>query len=231
MKRYFIVSLIIITFVTGCLQKPEPKPKEKEREEVEETTIIEETPIEEQYIDDNKMPISFYQSSNHVLNRIDKYKTKFTLGKDISLFQIYPSTNKKIKYSNKFGTAFYKAWNKIDTDNSYKMGYHLAYTLEDGTHISHYIYKPQDTMTYKKYIKIYLYDDYAHRNDSWYSHITNKEYNDNTYLTSIKLTPGKEISKVISDVELMVFTYNGEDDFENNEYRGISKYILTIEQQ
>ena len=166
-----------------------------------------------------------------MLNKVNEYKTKFTYGKEIGLFQIYPSTEEQIKYTGRSANSFYAAWNKIDTDHSYKMGYHLAYTLEDGTSISHYIYKPQDTMTYRQYIETYLYDDYAHRNDSWYSHITNEQYNDNSYLTSIKLNPGKEIAKVISNVELMAFTYNGEDDFENGEYRGISKYVLTIEQQ
>ena len=225
MKRFLII-LIIIVFVTGCMKKTIEKEEEDKPITTRKTTVI------EQYIDDNKMPISIYKNSNHVLNKVNEYKTKFILGKDIALFEIYPSTDEQIKYNgNRFANSFYETWNKIDTDKSYKMGYHLVYTLEDGTRISHYIYSPQDTMKYKDYIEIYLYDDYAHRNDSWYSHITDEEYNDNTYLTSIKLTAGKEISKVVSDVELMAFTYNGEDDFENNEYRGISKYVLIIEQE
>ncbi len=225
MKKYILLIIIIAVFITGCANKT------KEKQEEKKPITTEDAPIVEQYVDDNKMPISLYQDGDYVLTRVDSYKTKFTLGKDISVFLIYPSTDKQVKYNNRFADAFYEAWNKINTDNSYKMGYHLAYSLNDGTQISHYIFKPQDTMRYKQYIKIYLYDDYTHRNDSWYSHVTNEEYNDNTYLTSIKLTPGKEISKVTSNVELMAFTYNGGDDFENGEYRGISKDILTIEQQ
>ena len=225
MKKIIIILLMIPVLVTGCLKKTE------EKKEVQKTVTPEPTPVVEQYVDDNKMPISLYQDGNHVLDRVDSYKTKFTLGKDISVFTIYPSIEKQVKYNGKYGDSFYEAWNKINTDHSYKMGYRLGYSLDDGTKISHYIFKPQDTMKYKQYIKIYLYDDYTHRNDSWYSHITDEEYNDNTYLTSIKLTPGTEISKVTSNVELMAFTYNGEDDFENNEYRGISKDLLTIEQQ
>lgn len=224
MKK-FLLLIIVTVLITGCMHEKD------EKKEVKETTTPEETPVVEQYVDDNKMPISLYQDGNYVLTRVDSYKTKFTLGTDISVFQIYPSTDKQVKYNTRFPDAFYEAWNKIDTNNSYKTGYHLAYSLEDGTKISHYIFKPQDTMKYKQYIKIYLYDDYTHRNDSWYSHVTNEEYNSNTYLTSIKLTPGKEISKVVSNVELMAFTYNGRDDFENGEYRGVSKDILTIEQQ
>ena len=225
MKKLFTTILIIIIFTTGCSLK------KNESKEIEHSTktIDEPEEVVEEYIDDNKMPISIYQDGNYELNRIDSYKTKFTLGKDIAVFQIYPSTEKKVKYNTRFADSFYEAWNKVDTNKSYKMAYHLSYTLNDGTKISHYIYSPKDTMKYKPYIKIYLYDDYAHRNDSWYSHITNEEYSNNTYMTSIKLTPGKEISKVNSSVELMAFTYNGQDDFENNEYRGISKDILVIE--
>ncbi len=225
MKKIFLIVLIIPVLVTGCLKKTE------EKQEVKETVTPEPTPVVEQYVDDNKMPISLYQDGYQVLDRVDNYKTKYTLGKDIAVFTIYPSTDKQVKYNGKYGDSFYDAWNKIDTNKSYKMGYRLTYSLEDSTKISHYIYKPQDTMKYKQYIKIYLYDDYTHRNDSWYSHITDEEYNENTYLTSIKLTPGTDISKVNSNVELMAFTYNGADDFENNEYRGISKDILIIEQQ
>ncbi len=225
MKKYILLIIIIAVFITGCANKT------KEKQEEKKPITTEDAPIVEQYVDDNKMPISIYEDGDYILTRVNKYKTRFTLGKDISVFVVYPSTAKQIKYTNRFADGFYKEWNKINTDNTYKMGYHLAYSLEDGTQISHYIFKPQDTMKYKKYIKIYLYDDYTHRNDSWYSHVTNEEYNDNTYLTSIKLTPGTEISKVTSNVELMAFTYNGKDDFENGEYRGISKDILLIEQQ
>ena len=227
MKKIITIFLILIIFTTGCSLKI------GESKEVNNSTktIDEPEPVVEEYIDDNQMPISIYQDGNYELNRIDSYHTKFTLGKDICVFQIYPSTEKKVKYNSRFADSFYEAWNKIDTNHTYKMAYHLSYTLNDGTNISHYIFSPKDTMKYKPYIKIYLYDDYAHRNDSWYSHITNNEYNENTYMTSIKLTPGKEISKVNSSVELMAFTYNGEDDFENNEYRGISKDILVIKNE
>lgn len=224
MKKLFIIIIVFTLFITGCSQEKNEKQKE------EKPVVTEKTPEVDQYVDDNKMPISLYQDGDYVLTRVDSYKTKFTLGKDIGVFLIYPSTDKQVKYTNRFADSFYEAWKKYDTDKSHKMGYHLTYTLNDRTHISHYIFKPQDTMKYKQYIKIYLYDDYTHRNDSWYSHVTNEEYNDNTYLTSIKLTPGSEISKVVSNVELMAFTYNGLDDFENNGYRGVSKDILTIEQ-
>ena len=227
MKKLFITILILVLCTTGCSFRID-KSKEVEKST---KTIEEPKEVKEEYQDDNKMPISIYQDGNYELNRIDNYKTKFTLGTDIAVFQIFPSTEKTVKYKTRFADTFYEEWNKIDTNKTYKMAYHLSYTLKDGTNISHYIYSPKDTMKYKKYIKIYLYDDYSHRNDSWYSHITDDEYNDNTYMTSIKLTPGTDISKVNSSVELMAFTYNGEDDFENNEYRGISKDILVIENE
>ena len=85
MKKFLLILLIITMFVTGCFHK------QKEKEEVKEPVTTEETPVVEQYVDDNKMPISIYQDGNYVLNRVDQYKTKFTLGKDISVFCIFIS--------------------------------------------------------------------------------------------------------------------------------------------
>ena len=220
MKKIVIIILIGI-FCVGCSQNKEVK-KEKKKE-----NIVEEEKVPE-YVDDNIMPISLYYDRD-VLVLAKNYKTTFKKGTDIGLFQIYPATEEKVSYEGKFGEAFYKKWNNIDKDKNYKMGYHIEYELDDGTKVSHYVYNPDTSMTYKPYIKVYLYDDYAHRNDSWYSHIEKDEYNDNTYLTSIKLTPGTDISKVSSSIILTAFTYNGEDDFdENGNYRGISKYSITI---
>lgn len=219
-----IVFLIVISlFVVGCSQK------EVEQSVNENKKNSEITEQKEEYIDDNLMPISLYYDKGTKLILVNNYQTVFKKGTDIGLFQIYPSVEEKISFQRTFGDAFYNAWKTIDQENTYKIGFHLKYELEDGTAISHYVYDPSTSMTYKPYIKVYLYDDYVHRNDSWYSHIEEKDYTTNTYLTSIKLTPGSDISKVSSDILLTVFTYNGKDDFDiDGNYRGISKYSITI---
>lgn len=220
MKRILFI-IIICLFVVGCNHKTLEKTNQTEIENVEE---------KEEYVDDNIMPIALYRE-NEVgdLNLAKDYSTMFKKGTDIGLFQIYPSKEEKITMHKDFANAFYKTWNSIDQNKTHKIGFHLSYELEDGTKISHYVYNPSTTMLHKKYIKVYLYDDYAHRNDSWYSHIEKEEYSKDSYLTSIKLTPGSDIQKVSSSIVFTVFTYNGEDDFnKNGDYRGVSKYSITI---
>ena len=219
-----VILMIILCFlVVGCNSK---EIKEKKTDDREEKEIVE----EDKYIDDNRMPISLYYERSGVLSLVKDYSILFKKGTDIGLFQIYPAREDKISLHDNFGNSFYKLWNSINQDKTYKMGFHISYVLEDGTKISHYVYNPSTAMLNKSYIKVYLYDDYAHRNDSWYSHIEKEEYNKNSYLTSIKLTPGTAIDKVSSSIVLTVFTYNGEDDFdENGNYRGISKYSITID--
>lgn len=223
MKKVLII-LMICFFVLGCSHKEMDNKKKENKKEIE---IIEE---KEEYVDDNIMPIALYHETTNSLNKAKDYSILFKKGTDIGLFQIYPSKEEKISLQENFGMSFYKTWNSIDQNKTYKMGFHLSYVLEDGTKISHYVYNPSTTMLNKKYIKVYLYDDYVHRNDSWYSHIEKEEYSKDSYLTSIKLTPGSDIQKVSSFIVFTVFTYNGKDDFdENGNYRGISKYSITID--
>lgn len=223
MKKVLLIIMICF-FVLGCSHK---KMDDIEKEDLKEIEIVEK---EEEYVDDNIMPIALYHEKTNNLSKVTDYSILFKKGTDIGLFQIYPSEEENISLQENFGMSFYKTWNAIDQNKTYKIGFHLSYELEDGTKISHYVYNPSTTMLNKKYIKIYLYDDYAHRNDSWYSHIEKEEYSQDSYLTSIKLTPGSDIQKVSSSIVFTVFTYNGEDDFnKNGDYRGISKYSITID--
>ena len=105
----------------------------------------------------------------------------------------------------------------------------MLYTLNDGTIISQNILGPSTTQTNYDYIETYLYDAYKHRNDSFYSHIEEKDYNENTLITSIKLTAGSKFNDIKSKIILTVFTYDDDDfDEETNAYRGNSKYSIVI---
>ena len=73
----------------------------------------------------------------------------------------------------------------------------------------------------------YLYDDYANKDKSFYSHIESKDYNSNTLFTSIKIQSAYKC-KEIKEIILTVFTYDTDDDFINNEYRGNSSNKLII---
>ena len=80
-------------------------------------------------------------------------------------------------------------------------------------------------------MQIYLYDDVNQKDGAWYSHITEEEYNDNSILTSIKLTGSTFTNEITSDIILTVFTYDEDDFDENNQYRGISKDKITIKRK
>ena len=74
----------------------------------------------------------------------------------------------------------------------------------------------------------YLYDDYNNFGKSFYSHIEKEQFNENTLMTSIKIQSSYSVDQINSKISLTVFTYDSEDDFENNEYRGNSSYTMDI---
>ena len=215
-----IVILIAIALLAGCSKKDT---KQKNIKKQDKTEVIEEKIT---YKDNNSMPIGIYQDNNKLV-RLTEYTANFNIDQDIAVFQIFPSNEENIPYTNKFGNMFYEKWSSLV--NNHKIGFNLKYTSTDGTNISHNILEPAATMAYGNYLQIYLYDDYYHRNDSWYSHIENNEYNNDTLFTSIKITGGTDVNKINSPITLTVFTYDTSDDFdENKEYRGNSKYSIKI---
>ena len=219
MKK-ILLYLVVLLFVIGCSSETKKTIKKNNTNK----TIEEKTEVK--YQDENNMPIAFYRN-NEILK---EYKTNITSGVDIGLFTIYPSNEDTISYNGNYGENFYSTWIKYDPLHKTKIGYNLKYTLKDGTNISHNILSINDTPKYEGYILTFLYDDYLNRNSRWYSHIEEKDFNDNTFLTSIKLYPQSSVDDINSKIILTVFTYDTEDDFDENtnEYRGKSKYSITI---
>ena len=89
---------------------------------------------------------------------------------------------------------------------------------------------PDKTFIFNPYIFIYLYDDIHQPDGAWYSHV--ESMTDNTLFSSIKLTAIHNLNEITSPVTLTVFTYDTEDDFdEDGNYRGNSKYTININKQ
>lgn len=223
-----IVSLILFTLlISGC----NIFPKKEEKVELKEipSEKKEEVVSEPSYVDDNQIKVAFYNKNGYTLSLAQGYNGPIGIKKDITTFQVFFSNDEQVVFSNqKFGEYFYNTFNEINPEKKYKVGFNLSYDLVDGTHISQNIFNPSTTQTNYDYIEVYLYDSYKHRNDSFYSHIEEYEYNDETMITSIKLTAGSKFNDIKSKITLTVFTYDEDDFDENNEYRGNSKYSLLI---
>ena len=218
MKKITILLLIVSIFLVGC-NKNTTKKKAKSKPKVVNDI---------KYKDDNNMPIGIYQDNNSNLIKLNSYSNSFVRGTDIGVFQIFPSNDSNIKYNSKFGDFFYEKWVSFNKKN--KIGFSIKFSTTDGNKIEYIILNPKEAMRHANYLEIYLYDDYYHRNDSWYSHVEENEYNDNTLFTSIKLTPGMRINDINSSIDLTVFTYDGNDDFDPDTelYRGNSKYTISV---
>ena len=214
MKRLILLFSLVLV-LTGCKSK---------KENIE---IIEpiETVEEEKYVDLNNTVIGLYKEKGNKLELIHEYKTNIKSGKDVGIFQIYPSKDETVILNNGFGNSFYNSWIAVPNYNNLKIGFNVKYKLTTGEQVS---YNILDYNVIYRELYNYLYDDYANRNKSWYSHIEEKDYNENTLFTSIKLY-GSTVDNIDSKITLTVFTYDTLDDFdENNEYRGNSSYSIEI---
>lgn len=219
MKKILTI-LVFLLILTGCSEKKEEVKKEEPKEEIKE---IEE--VKEVYNDLNDTKIGLYILSGNKLNLIHEYKTTIANDIDAGVFQIYPSNEEAIALNSGFGDSFYNTWTSLPNYKELKIGFNVSYTLENGESVSYNILDPK--IIYKEFYD-YLYDDYANRYSSWYSHIEENEYTEDTLFTSIKLYSA-DVNKVSSKVKLTVFTYDSLDDFDsNNEYRGNSKYTIEI---
>lgn len=217
MKKILLVLVVLLLFC-GCTKKE--KVIEKTKEEKKEEVIEKDT-----YKDENKTPIGFYKVQGNTLTKITKVNVTPVVEQDMGVFQIYPSNEDNLTIDKGFGLAFYDEWNKY---NNIKLGYNIKFSLADGRNISYNIFSPENTFDQWEYLMTYLYDDYNNFGKGFYSHIEKEQFNENTLMTSIKIQSSYSVDQINSKISLTVFTYDSEDDFENNEYRGNSSYTMDI---
>ena len=229
MKKIFVL-LITLFLITGCSLFKKEEPKKVDDNKSKEVETKPDEPVVPTYVDDNSTPIGLYERNGSTLKLLSEFNSKIEVKKDIKTFQAFLSSDEEVNHSGKrYADYYYEVWNDKNPEKKYKVGFNLKYTLEDGTEISQNIFGPSTTQTNYDYIEVYLYDAYKHRNDSFYSHIEENEYNDETLITSIKLTAGSKFKEIKSKITLTVFTYDQDDfDPDTNEYRGNSKYSVVI---
>ena len=218
MKKIVIFLLIICLLLTGCQKKEKEVIKETPKEEkVEEV-------VEDTYQDQNTTPIGIYKLENNTLTKLTTITKHLNVEEDIGTFQIYLSNENTITLNNSFGESFYNEWIKY---KDIKQGFNIKYTLNNGETTSYNIFSPKETFDHWEYLMNYLYDDYINQGKSFYSHMESSDYNDKSLITAIKVQAAYKCSD-IKTIELTAFTYDSEDDFLDNEYRGNSSSKLII---
>jgi len=181
-----------------------------------------------EYKDENPIQIGLYKYYGYNKNRelITEFSNFWNYYNDISSFEVFFTKENSITGKN-FQDTFKEYYEKYTNIENYKIGYKVSF-ITNNEEINKIILSPKDTEEFFEYLEIYLYDDYHRQKGVWYSHTTEEEYNENTLLTSIKLTTGKLINEIISDITVTAFTYDYDDFDENDNYRGISKYTIVV---
>lgn len=214
MKKIFLLTLTILT-LSSCSSNTNNQiniPK----------INIDESIQTDNYVDNNPIKIALYENNQ----KITSYKTTLSNFKDIAVFDIY-YTNKETTTENNTKSNYLKYYNQYQNINNYKTGFHFSFTA-DGKKIEHLALNPSSIHAMSPYLYIYLYDDINQKPNSYYSHLEPSDMNDSTIISSIKLFLAQEGTKIESPITMTVFTYDNEEDFKDNHYRGTSSYTIEI---
>lgn len=176
---------------------------------------IEENVNNEEVINnESEINIGLYKNYRNGKERelVTEYSTSWKYHQDISSFEVYYTNNELISNDSQI-KVFDEYKNNYEDIDYYRIGYKISFKTKNET-IEKIIISPKDTEDFYDYLEIYLYDDY-HRSGGWYSHTIEDEFNENTLLTSIKLTAGKKAEEIISDITVTAYLYNIADEFNN----------------
>lgn len=195
------------------------------KEEVTEEPVVEE---EDAYVDDNPITVGLYINLNGTTTLVDHYDSTWKLYTDLVVLSSFYTQTKYLASNGVAGTFDTYKSNYNDIDN-YRIGYYVKFTVSSGEIIDRTILNIADSIMPNEYLQFYLYDDIIHRNDSWYSHVTETEWNTSTMLTSLKITCSTYYYQITSPIEVTVFTYDSTDDFDKTgKYRGNSSYTALL---
>lgn len=229
--RLNILLFIILSLLVFYTYQKKVVSLNNNKSEIKETPKKETQKKEEEekpkYTDNNPLVVGLYKNyrNNKERELIKEYTSKWQYHENISSFEVFYTKEDFI--SNKDQIELINDYkNKYENADDYKIGYQLEFSVGDNK-INKTILSPKDSEDFFEYLEIYLYDDY-HRDGSWYSYTKENEMNDETLLTSIKLTAGKKINEITSDIKLTAFTYDKDDFDEEGFYKGVSKYSITV---
>lgn len=240
-----LVVIVVLGVLTFNFYRKYKNYENKEKEEVriyeeEQARIAEEERVnaekEAEYqkflnenVYNNTIPIGLYtyQNGKKVLTR--EFYCDWSRDSIFGLFYAVASNEESVPNTD-FETLFESYWNKNEGAENYKIGYNIKFSLDTGEVINKRILNPEDTDSLFANIQFYLYDDVTYMPGRRYYHMRQFEMTEETMLTSVKLVGYKETKGVNGPIELTVFTYDGEEDFdpETGEYLGNSKFTTKI---
>lgn len=211
-----IISLLaILILISGCSKK------EKEVKTIKEPEIIKEETST--YKDDNPVKIAFYED-NKILK---EYSANKVVNGDINVFSVLLTNDEEVT-GNNYKVLFNNYYNQYENKEKYKIGYYIKFYVGDKL-FEKTITDPTSTFSLNPYLFVYLYDDIHQPDGAWYSHVEESDVEEETLYTSIKICMVTNIDDVTSPITLEAFTYDSDDDFdENGNYRGNSKYSIEI---
>lgn len=172
--------------------------------------------------------VSFYQpegkSYSPRVRMAEEFSAPWKKEKDLGSFEVIASDADRLE-GEFFGDIFGGCWKAFPDADQCKIGFTLRYTLEDNSEIQYTMLSPEH-IEHTKYVECWLYDDYHREPHKSYSHI--KRMQDDTLITSIKLTGGRRIRDV-REIWLTAFIYASMDEFDaNRNYTGPTSCTLHI---
>ena len=207
----FSISFILI----GCSNNDEVNVIVNDNNNIE--------PIKEEKIEEEKIDIGMYLYTDSGRDLIDNYETDFILNQDLVSIEVYNTTISSLSNA-KQKDLWYQYYDQYKSLNP-KIAYHIKFSTTDSGIIDKTIYSPSDTEDIYDYMQIYLYDDINQEDNTFYIHISEDEFNDNTILSSIKLTGSTKTDNINSDIELGAFMYT---DINTDYYDTNNKYSVII---
>ncbi len=207
----FSISFILI----GCSNNDEVNVIVNDNNNIE--------PIKEEKIEEEKIDIGMYLYTGSGRDLIDNYETDFILNQDLVSIEVYNTTISSLSNA-KQKDLWYQYYDQYKSLNP-KIAYHIKFSTTDSGIIDKTIYSPSDTEDIYDYMQIYLYDDINQEDNTFYIHISEDEFNDNTILSSIKLTGSTKTDNINSDIELGAFMYT---DINTDYYDTNNKYSVII---
>ena len=209
MKKIIILLSLFILIIAGC--------KSKE---------IDTDKIKTYY---SELKLSLYKYEGFYFYKQENYLTDIASNEVIGLFSVIYSDEIKIHGYGVRGT-WNEYYNKYKNIDDYKIGYEISFKLLDGTEYLETILKPLEftKFSFSQYLYIWLYDD-INSESNFYNHLQENDYNDKTIMTSIKLMATSNSFKIDNYINLTVFAYKDENDFDEfGRYIGSDKFTTII---